>query len=124
MSTAVCMPSLPWLPELDPVRGQKRPPTIGPVQHVAGNMACMQQFVDDDGGYLDWINSNPQGFVLNTYRRATRAYLMLHQASCWTIRVRSNWTKDYRKVCGERRELEAFARNEVGGDTQLCSRCF
>ena len=49
---------------------------------------------------------------------------MLHHASCRTIRARSNWTKDYRKVCGERGELEAFAREEADGDTQLCSRCF
>jgi hypothetical protein len=87
-------------------------------------MASVRQYVDDDAGYLEWISAHPEGFVLNTYRRPTPAYLMLHHASCWTIRVRSNWTKDYRKVCGDRTELEAFARDQVGGDSQLCSRCF
>jgi hypothetical protein len=86
-------------------------------------MASMQQYVDDDAGYLDWISTHPESFVLNTYRKPTPAYLMLHHASCWTIRVRSNWTKDYRKICGDRSELAVFARDEVGGDTQLCSRC-
>jgi hypothetical protein len=87
-------------------------------------MASMQQFVDDHAGYLDWITGYPDGFVLNACRRPTPACLMLRHASCWAIRVRSNWTKEYRKVCGERGELEAFARDEVGGDAQLCSRCF
>lgn len=83
----------------------------------------MQRFVDDDAGYLDWIDTHPEGFVLNTYRRPTPAYLMLHHAGCRRLRVRSNWTKDYQKVCGERSELEAFARDEVGGNASPCSRC-
>jgi hypothetical protein len=37
--------------------------------------------------------------------------------------VRPNWTKDYRKVCGEREELEAFARDGVAGTASQCSRC-
>jgi hypothetical protein len=89
----------------------------------SASMSIMRQFVDDDAGYLDWIATHPQGFVLNTYRRPTPAYLMLHHASCRMLRVRSNWTKDYRKVCGERGELEAFARQEVRGHTTTCSRC-
>ena len=27
----------------------------------------MQQFADDDGGYLDWIATRPEGIMLNTY---------------------------------------------------------
>jgi hypothetical protein len=108
----------------DAVAGRQKRASDSAVRRVSANMASMQQFVDDDAGYLNWITSYPDRFVLNTYRRPTPAYLMLHHASCRTIRARSNWTKDYRKVCGECGELEAFAREEVGGDTQLCSRCF
>lgn len=61
--------------------------------------------------------------MLNTYRRHS-GFMMLHHASCWTIRVRSTWTKDYRKICGERGKLEVFAHDEVRADTQMCSRCF
>jgi hypothetical protein len=32
-------------------------------------MANMQDFVDDDPGYLAWLAAHPAGFVLNTYRR-------------------------------------------------------
>ncbi len=37
--------------------------------------------------------------------------------------MRPNWTKDYRNVCGERAELEAFARDGVAGTASLCGRC-
>jgi hypothetical protein len=35
------------------------------------NMSSMRQFADDDPGYLNWITSYPDRFVLNTYRRST-----------------------------------------------------
>ena len=37
----------------------------------------MDKFVDNDAGYLDWIAQNPDGFVLNTYRKPTPGYLKL-----------------------------------------------
>lgn len=87
----------------------------------------MQDFVDDDPGYLAWLTAHPAGLVLNTYRRPTPAYLVLHHATCRSISVLptngSAWTKDYRKFCGERGELESYARNEVGGDTHPCGQC-
>jgi predicted RNase H-like nuclease len=86
---------------------QRRHPLHGPALPAAGecvwsrqalgaNMASVHQYVDDDAGYLEWIGAHPRSFVLSTYRKPTPAYLMLHHASCWTIRVRSNWTKGYR----------------------------
>jgi len=108
----------------DAVAGRQQRASDSAVRRVSANMASTRQFVDDDAGYLNWITSYPDRFVLNTCRRPTPACLVLHHASCRTIRARSNWTKDYRKVGGERGELEAFAREEVGGDTQPYSRCF
>ena len=43
----------------------------------------METFRDDDAGYLEWLASNPQGFVLNTHRNPHPNYLRLHTATCW-----------------------------------------
>jgi len=48
-------------------------------------MIGMQRFVDDDHGYLDWLDHHPDGFVINTGRVPSGTYLMLHRASCGTI---------------------------------------
>ncbi|HUV80802.1 MAG TPA: hypothetical protein VMW40_08305 [Candidatus Bathyarchaeia archaeon] len=45
----------------------------------------MKKFIDDDRGYLDWIDRNPRGFVVNTYRNPSSKYLILHRATCGTI---------------------------------------
>src|SRR5882724_6251725 len=89
-------------------------------------MSGVERFVDDDPGYLDWLAHHPDGFVINTGRADTSAYQMLHRAGCGTIRGRpargTTFTGDYVKVCGERGELEGFAR-ELGGTAQPCGLC-
>lgn len=87
----------------------------------------MRRFVDDDDGYLGWLAAHPGGFVINADRTPRPAYLRLHRASCRTINGRpargGRWTKDYIKVCGDREELESWARFEVGGKVQPCPTC-
>jgi hypothetical protein len=89
-------------------------------------MGGVEQFVDDDPGYLDWVARHPDGFVINTGRMPTVSYLMLHRAHCGTITGRpargTTFTGDYAKVCGERGELEAFAQ-QLGGPPQPCGLC-
>jgi len=91
-----------------------------------GMMSGMQRFVDDDHGYLDWLAGHPDDFVINTGRTPSAAYLMLHRAGCGTINGTpargTTFTGDYAKVCGEREELERFAR-QVGGQAQPCGLC-
>lgn len=86
----------------------------------------VQHFVDDDPGYLGWLAHHPGGFVLNTTRRPSAAYLMLHRANCWTItRLQpraTTFTGDYSKLCGDRGELETYARR-LGGTPQACGHC-
>jgi hypothetical protein len=86
----------------------------------------MKRFVDDNRGYLDWLDHHPDGFVINTGRIPSAAYLMLHRARCWTISGKpargTTFTGDYIKVCGERDELEDFARH-LGGHTRPCGLC-
>jgi hypothetical protein len=89
-------------------------------------MGGMQRFVDDDRGYLDWLEHHPDGFVINTGRAPSAVYLMLHRASCGTITGTpargTTFTGEYAKVCGERNELEGFA-DHLGGRAQPCGLC-
>jgi hypothetical protein len=91
-----------------------------------GIIDCMRHFVDDDAAYLGWLAEHPAGFVINTGRSPSAAYLMLHRASCGTISGvparGATFTGDYTKVCGSRDELEAFA-SQLGGAAQPCSLC-
>lgn len=84
-------------------------------------------FVDDDGGYLRWLTSNIDGFIVNADRKPTPAYLRLHRASCPMIQGRpangARWTVTSIKVCGSIGELEAWARDVVGGDLRPCPQC-
>lgn len=62
----------------------------------------MVKFIDDDEGYLRWIDKNPHGFVINTSRNPEYGYLKLHRATCGTIKTpkRTNWTTTgYIKIC-------------------------
>lgn len=87
----------------------------------------MQRFVDDDDGYVRWLAEHADEFVLNTERRPRPTYLVLHRAACPTInrpqRGVGHWTRDYIKFCGIRAELEALARQQIGGEPRGCGIC-
>ena len=59
-------------------------------------------FVDNDPGYVSWIGTNPDGYVLNADRRPRAAYLKLHRATCRTVSGNDgrHWTQQYAKICG------------------------
>ncbi len=72
----------------------------------------MKCFKDDDNGYLQWVNTNQKGFVVNTNRQPNPEYLIVHLATCYTITGTPtggiNWTKDYIKICSlDRMELDS-----------------
>jgi hypothetical protein len=86
------------------------------------------EFVDKDAEYLNWIESHPEGFVVNTTRFPTANYLKLHRASCRTISGEPSrgiqWTIDYRKACSsDVGPLENWARRKTGGELQPCGLC-
>ena len=90
-------------------------------------IGCMRHYVHDDAGYLAWISGHPDGFVINTYTRPSRAYLKLHQATCPTIShlqrgARTFTDGEYSKICGTRAELEGHARR-LDGTAQPCPLC-
>ena len=88
----------------------------------------MEIFVDDDIGYERWIESHPNGYVLNTGRTGRSRYAKLHRATCRWIKPTDDrqWTHDYIKVCstGED-ELTDWARDKRGGkEPECCGKCW
>lgn len=88
----------------------------------------MREFRDDDEGYVRWLQEHPGGFVVNTYRRPSRKYLILHRADCPHIRARADesrrWTVDYIKICASHVEdLQDWAREAVRGTVTRCRTC-
>ncbi len=42
-------------------------------------------FKEQEGAYFDWIFDNPSGYVLNTPRKPSANYMVLHRATCVTV---------------------------------------
>jgi hypothetical protein len=89
----------------------------------------MRVFVNDDMGYLDWLETHQDGFVVNAYAKPTADYLILHRADCHTINGKpargDSWTtRGYAKVCATSiQALETWAREETGGALHPCKFC-
>ena len=88
----------------------------------------MQSFLDDESGYLRWLESSPNGFLINSNRNVNSTYLMLHRATCRTISGTpsrgKDWTKNYVKVCSnDLEELAAWAKDEIQGSIVRCGIC-
>lgn len=88
----------------------------------------LELFENDDEGYLNWLENNPDGFVVNCHNPPGSDYLRLHHASCSHIRTqeRTNWTtNDYMKVCSNSVEaLERWAADRTdGGELEPCQIC-
>jgi hypothetical protein len=84
-------------------------------------------FQDDDSGFFAWLQSNPDGFFINSERNPKPAYLVLHRPSCPHFKSpnKLHWTKDYIKFCSPNRgDLERWATGAVGGEVAPCGTCF
>lgn len=83
-------------------------------------------FIEEDEAYLHWVDDNRAGFVINTRRRPSPEYVVLHRATCPQISTasRSNWTtNEYIKICStEMGQLHAWAR-QLGGTPSPCGFC-
>ena len=70
-----------------------------------------------DSGFLEGVAHNPEGFILNTLRKRTRAYLILHRSSCRTVGGEpargSRWTVDCIKFCGDQLPLRSRLRAHI-----------
>lgn len=89
----------------------------------------MPMFDNADVEYVRWLETHPQGYVLNTSRSPRPDYLILHRASCKSVSRAAEppvrWTTgDYIKVCaGNPAEIEHWCRQERGASPQPCGQC-
>ncbi len=90
----------------------------------------MEEFVDDDRGFFAWVARHPDGYVLNTQRNPRETYLMVHRATCGTLRLQyprqKTMTGPYIKICGQSvEEIQQWAdqhfRHRV--TLQPCGKC-
>ncbi|MBF0320356.1 MAG: hypothetical protein HQL01_11200 [Nitrospirae bacterium] len=97
----------------------------------------MEQFVSNkdnvkekDNEYLDWLEKNPKGFVVNNDPKQRKAYLILHHSTCYTINKSEKnkdkkWMEKYMKTCSnDLGELQAYFKKLFGGDLHKCSKCY
>jgi hypothetical protein len=56
---------------------------------------AVEHFRADDEGYLRWVERYSMGFVVNCLRTLSPSYLMLHRATCGSIRTskQTNYTR-------------------------------
>lgn len=78
----------------------------------------VQQFDRDDEGYLQWVATNADGFVLDVPRGSPEA-MVLHRAGCPRIAGEEHqgagWTVEAVKLCsGEKWRLDDWAAERHG----------
>lgn len=88
----------------------------------------VDQFRDDDQGYLAWTAAHRGGYVINIERSLNPGDARLHRANCHTINGRPTrgrtWTGPYIKICSaSARELQDWARSNVSGAIPRCGAC-
>ena len=91
------------------------------------------KFEADEEKYLHWLDTFPKGFVMNTYRRPSTSYAVLHRAKCTSLNRKYSspgaYTEGgYIKFCAETiEELRTTLRLETGLSnakfSKLCSKC-
>ncbi len=86
------------------------------------------EFRDDDLGYLQWLDTHPDGYVVNILRSYSANAARVHRASCWTITglrgKGASLTGQYVKVCAEQlAELDRWATRQVGQPIVRCGTC-
>ena len=86
------------------------------------------EYRDDDEGYRDWLNRNPDGYVINIQRSHNPTDAHLHDADCWTLIDQLDrdvsLSGSYVKVCGGTlEEVNEWAAKNVGEWVQPCGTC-
>ena len=83
-------------------------------------------FEDDDDGFRRWVEANPNGYVVNSYRSPTAGYLKLHRVSCSHLKLdsASNLTADYMKTCSNSlKTIKTWAKERLDAELQPCHFC-
>lgn len=88
----------------------------------------MEEFRNDDRGYLDWVARNPAGYVINIQRSLNSRDARFHRADCHTVtgtppRGRA-WTGPYVKICSlDIGALDEWATRQIGAPIRRCGTC-
>ncbi|MFA5607138.1 MAG: hypothetical protein WDA07_08120 [Leucobacter sp.] len=103
---------------------------VEPADVIAGadQRSRAHEFRDDDAGYLAWLASNPEGFVVNIARYYSVSTARLHHATCRTISGENPhngpWTGAYVKVCAVKSaDAEEWAASTVRRPVRPCGTC-
>ena len=88
----------------------------------------IEQFRDDDRGYLGWTAAHAAGYVINVQRNLNPSDARLHHAGCYTINGQpargKTWTGPYIKVCSaSSRQLRDWARIHLRTELAPCGTC-
>lgn len=88
----------------------------------------MVMFENAHDAYMEWMTAHTDGYVLNCHNPPTAGYLMLHKATCRTIRGKpahgEDWNRDYLKIWSPQRAvLESWAMRAVHAQPQECGAC-
>lgn len=87
-----------------------------------------EKFVNDESGYLQWIDKNPNGYVVNLDEPlVTPQYPMIHLARHELVSspARTNYTTGrYFKVCStDMDELQKWSKENCGRSLTWCKVC-
>ena len=91
-------------------------------------LAELNEFRNNDEGYLAWIAAHPDGYVINILRGLNARTARMHRARCRTISDRpprgGPWTGPYIKVCAdELTQLDRWSDEYVGHAIARCGIC-
>lgn len=85
-------------------------------------------FDNDEADYLQWVRSNPDGYVVNIDRaRNVRNYPMVHAATHGLVsstKIGNFTTGDYIKFCSTDLDaLDRFSQSMLGCPLTRCAQC-
>ncbi len=88
----------------------------------------IEQFRDDDPGYLGWTAAHAAGYVINVQRNLNPSDARLHSADCYTINGQpargKTWTGPYIKVCSaSSRQLRDWSLTRLRTEVAPCGTC-
>ena len=88
----------------------------------------IHEYRDDDDGYLEWLNKNPNGYVINLQRSHIATDAHVHDASCSTLAAPISdglqLTHQYVKVCGTTLvDVQEWAASHVSEPIPDCGFC-
>ena len=89
-------------------------------------------FKNNEKGYLSWVRKHPNGVVVNTRRVFDSGYLVLHRASCSSVRdypgSKCNpggfTERSYQRLCAERVEELREYLSDIIRHSQAFSKYF